>query len=192
MSEIAKINLRKDQLFATQPPTLLGRLLPAMLVASFAFAGLYNIARNIGASQFAFFSNITAYFVIDLLLVAAIQYLIYLLVLWVYKSILKTRAYFSLLSERDFKEMFGLSYFFRNIAVGLVALCQFWFPFLQVYMVSIELILSYLMITCTYLLLSKKMNIMFKHFYYRLFMLPWFVWQALTVLLSLIFGGAIL
>ena len=192
MSEIAKINLKKEQLFSSQPSTLLGRFLPLLLISSFAFAGLYNVARNMGTNELSYFSNTTIYFVVDLLLVACIQYLIYLLVLWVYKSILKTRPYFSLLSERDFKEMFGLSYVFRNIVLGLVSLCQFWFPFLHLYFVSVEIVLSYLVITGTYLLLSKKMNIMFKHFYYRLFMTPWFVWQAINVLFTLIFGGAIL
>ncbi|MBQ8468337.1 MAG: hypothetical protein IJ542_01110 [Clostridia bacterium] len=191
MSEIAKINLKKEQLMAQQPPTLVGRALPVLLILSFAFSSLYNVARSVSATELSYFSNVRLFFAVDLLLVAVVQYLVYLLVLWVYKSILKTRPYFALLSERDFKDAFGVSYVLRNVFIGLISLCQFWFPYLSTYMASISLIVSYLMITATYLLLSKKMNIMFKHFYYRLFMIPWFIWEAITILFTLIFGGLI-
>ena len=193
MSDVRKISLKKENLFAKQEPTIIGRLLPFLLGISFAFASLYNTARNLGTNMLAFFENSKGLvLIVDLALIGLIEFFVYVLILWVYKTILKTRPYFALVGERDFQETFGLCYVVRNMIVGAVGLLQFSFPFIAQYMTIFSMIMTYVAITCTYLFLSKKIDIMFRHLYYKLLFMPWFVWHAITAIFAIIFGGAIL
>lgn len=193
MSDIKKISLNKEHFFAKQPPTLFGKFLPYLLIASFAFFSFYSTARNISANLLAYFgSSKTLIVIVEVLFIGLIEYFVYLLILWVYKSILRTKPYFVLAGERDFQETFGLVYVVRNLIIGAVGLLQFYFPYLEVFMPIFSMIMSYIAITCTYLLLSKKIDIMFRHMYYKMLMLPWFVWHAITAIFAIIFGGAIL
>jgi hypothetical protein len=45
------------------------------------------------------------------------------------------------------------------------------------------------MICVLYALLYKKIEVMFRHLYYKLLFAPWFVFQAVRLILLLIFGG---
>ena len=193
MSDIKKIHLNKEQFLAKQAPTLLGRVLPFLLIVSFAFASFYTTTRNISTNMLGLFENSKNLIVfVELALIGLIEIFVYLLVMWVYKTILKTRPYFALVGERVFVETFGICYVVRNIVVGAVGLLQFRFPYLALYMPLFSMIMSFVAVNITYLLLSKKMEIMFRHFYYKLILLPWFVWHAITAVFAIIFGGAIL
>ena len=193
MSDIRKIHLSRENMIAGQAPTLLGRFLPVLLIVSFAFASFYNTARNISANMLGLFENSKELIiVVELLLIGLIEFFVYVLIMWVYKTILKTRPYFALIGERKFQETFGICYVARNIIVGAVGLLQFYFPYLALYMPIFSMVMTFVAINCTYLLLAKDMEIMFKHFYYKLIFLPWFVWHAITCVLAILFGGAIL
>lgn len=192
MSDIKKISITKEQLLTKQPPTMFGKVLPFLLIASFAFAGFYNVARNIGVNTQSIFGSGISFVLVDVLFVSVVQYFIFLLILWIYKFILKTQPYFALVGERDFGEIYGFCYLLRNLLLGVFGFLQFRFAYLGIFMPLVSLMLSYLTITATYFISARKMDIMFRHMYYRIMMLPWFVWQAITILISLIFGGAIL
>lgn len=191
MSQIKKINFKKSD-FMQQPPTLVSKLLPWLLILSFAFVGLYPGLTEVGA-DFNIFAeyNISVEIVIslNLLFIAAIQYLFYCVFLWIYKSILKSRPYFAFIGDRTFSDTFGLWYVAKNIVFGLILLLQFWAPYLANFFDIVNLVLSFLVVVFTYASLSNRVDVVFKPMIFKMMMWPWFVWQALGLVLSLLLGG---
>jgi len=193
MGDIKKIHLNREHFLAQQAPTLLGRILPILLIISFAFTSFYNTSRNLSASVLALFENSQSLVIfVEVAFIGLIEYFVYVLIMWLYKTILKTRPYFALVGERDFQETFGICYVVRNVIVGAVGLLQFYYPYLALYMSLFAMIMTFISINVTYVFLSRKMEIMFRHFYYKLLLLPWFVWHAITAVFAIIFGGTIL
>ena len=193
MNQIRTINLNKENVTNVSAPTIVSRLLPIFLVISFAFASSYNTIRNMSTNLFGLFSSSTGMVLfVQMAIVGLVDYLIFLLSMWVYKSILKTRPYFALVGERKFGDIFGLCYVCRNICVGLFGLSLFFAPYLAAYMPIVSMIFSFVAINVAYVFMCKHMDIMFRHFLYRILFLPWFVWHALTAIFAIIFGGTIL
>jgi len=190
MSDFKIINLNKASILAKSPPSKLGKWLPFLLIVSFMLANVYMAAQGTTADS-AIVANDYNYLVfsLDLLFFAIFDYLIMLLVLWVYRLILSFRPYFHLVKVQQFNETFKFWYVIRNIIFGLFTLLLFKFPFLERYFLVLELLLSFGVVLLTYFSLQKHIDIMFRHMYFKLLLFPWFIYQAIDIVLAIIFGG---
>ena len=190
MSELRRINLKRSAILAKSPPSKLGRWLPLLLIVSFMLTNIYFAAQGTLADGIIVTHSSAAIgFVFDLLLYAVFDYIILLLVLWVYRSILSFIPYFYLTKTQTFNETFKFWYVIKNVIYGLFTLLLFKFPFLERYFVVLDLLLSFGVVLLTYFSLQKYIDIMFRHMYFKLLLYPWFIYQAIDIVLAIIFGG---
>ena len=194
MSDIKTINFKRSD-FMAKEPTIVSKLLPILLVVSFCLVSLFSAITNV-SSQFNFFIEYgvdTTYAIIfNVIFTALIQYLVYAIFLWIYKSILTTRPYFAFIGERKFTDTFGLWYVAKNVIYGLILFTQFWAPYLANLYSILNLVLSYLVVMMTYISLKNRVDIVFRPMILKDFYYPWFIWQGLGLLISILFGGILL
>ena len=190
MSDIKTININRKSIFAPSKPSLLGRFLPIMLIVSFVFANFYGATQVISSDFLAIYSaGYNWFFVIYLIFMSVLDYLILLMVLWLYRTILSYRPYFFLVKTQTFNEHFKFWYFVRNVLYGAISCILFVCPYLQMYFPIISLILMFLVVLLTYVSLNKHVDIMFKHMYFKLLMYPLFIFEAASIILTIILGG---
>lgn len=190
MNDVKTININRKNIFAPSKPTLLGRFLPLMLIVSFIFANFYTATQSMVPEIVATYS--TAYnwfFAIYLIFLGVFDYLILLLVLWLYRTILAYKPYFYLVKTQTFNEHFKFWYFVKNVVYGAISCVLFACPYLQMYFPIINLVLTFCVILLTYASLNKHIDIMFKHMYFKLLMYPWFIFEAINIVLTIILGG---
>ncbi len=190
MSDIRKIQLNSSKVFAEQKPSLLGKFLPFMLIVSFVFANFYYVAQDMTLDFLSLSSQLfTLTFFLELIFMAVLDYLVLLFMLWLYRLVMSYRPYYYLVKTQTFNETIKFWYFVRNVVYGFFTCLLFFFPYLEMYLYIIELILSFLVILLTYFSVKKYVDIMFRHMYFKLLMYPWFIWQAVGIILTIILGG---
>ncbi len=190
MSDIRTINLDPKKMFMPSKPSLLGRFLPIMLIVSFIFANFYTATQSVALEFLASYGSMySLFFIIYLVFLALFDYLIFTLVLWLYRSVMAFRPYFYLVKTQTFNEHFKFWYFVRNVLYGALSCILFACPYLHMYFPIISLLLTFLVIVLTYVSLNKHIDIMFKHMYFKLLMYPWFIFEAVTIIINIITGG---
>lgn len=189
MNNIKTITIQNQKLGA-QNKTIISKVLPLLLIVSFMFANIFYVAQgsvieltNLNSSQYE------AYFFFELIVFALIDYVVMLLVLWIYRSVLSFRPYFYLVDKDTFNEKFKIAYLIKNVIYGAACFALFFVPHLQDLFLVLDLILSFMVVVLTYVMLKNKIDIMFRHFYFKLLMYPWFIFQAISILITIVLGG---
>jgi hypothetical protein len=191
MKTIKTITIDKSKVFASVRPTILDRLLPYMLILAFMWKDFYYIVSSC-STRLGFIAgsqSLGTVLVFGLLLCAIIEYAVMYLILWLYTKILSTRPYFYLVREAEFKRAYKLSYLGMLIIYGIINNMLFIAPYLKLYISWFALVLSFAMILCTFLLLRKKIDEMLRHLFFKMMVYPWFIYQIIILLLSLMLGG---
>lgn len=191
MGDIKNINIKLN-FFSKRQATIFGQLLPTLIVISFLPQAFYAIASN----SLLAINNLSgrasfAILVFECIAIACLQYLFFRLILWVYKSVLKTKPYFYLINEQEFSEKLSCWYLLKNIIISGFYVLLIYYPYIYFVLSAINIVLSYLVITLTYLSVSKKIDITFRPMFYRLMQTPWFVYQIFIIVLQIILGGLI-
>ena len=188
--DMKTIRISRNNLIYKGQPSVLGRFLPLMLIVSFAFANFYSATQAMIPELYAVSSAAHSwFFVLYLIFMAVIDYVILLGVLWVYRTILGHRPYFYLVKTQTFNEHFKFWYFVKNVLYGLVSCILFVCPYLHIYLPVINLILTFGVILFSYISLSKQIDIMFKHMYFKLLMYPWFIFEIINIVITIFTGG---
>ncbi len=165
------------------------KLLPYLLIVSYAWLYFFTEVRDISANLFGYDSAYLISLILGLLFLGACEYLILLVVLWIYRTIMAYRPYFYLVSVRTFNSHIKFWIIIKNLILGLLSMLLFYFPYLEAYSEIVEFIFGFLVIVCTYFSLQKYIDEMFRHMYFKLMVYPWFVYQIISILLSIVFGG---
>lgn len=165
------------------------KLVPFLLIASYAWLYFFCEIRDIG---FSFFESQLEYvlsLIFGLILIAVCEYGLLLIVLWIYRSVMSFRPYFYLVSVRTFNSHIKFWVLMQNLVLGAFNMMLFYLPYLEIYVTILEFVLSFLVVVCTYFSLQKYIDQMFRHMYFKLMVYPWFVYQIISILLSILFGG---
>ena len=190
MNDIRTINISRKNMLTKQTPSLFGRFLPFILILSFMIANFYNAMNVLPAEIPAIYmQNSVTFYILYLAMISTIDYFILKVVLWLYRTILSFRPYFYLVNTQTFNEHFKFWYAIKNIIYGLISCILFAAPYLHVYLPIVGLILQFLVILLTYVTLKKHVDIMFRHMYFKLLMYPLFIFEALSIILTIITGG---
>ena len=190
MNDIKTININRKNLFASDKPTLLGRFLPIMLIVSFVFANFYIATQTMTPEILSIYSSsYTLFFILYITFLAVLDYAILLLVLWLYRTVMSYRPYFYLVKVQTFNEHFKFWYFVKNVLYGAICCILFVCPYLHMYFPIINLLLTFMVIVLTYTSLQKHIDIMFRHMYFKLLMYPFFIFEAINIILTIITGG---
>ena len=191
MGDIKNIKIKLN-FFSKRQATIFGQLLPTLIVMSFLPQAFYAIASN-SLLSLNDLSGRASFLVLSLecIAIACLQYLLFRLILWVYKSVLKTKPYFYLINEQEFSEKLSSWYLLKNIIISGFYVLLIYYPYIYFVLSVISILLSYLVVTFTYLTISRKIDITFRPMFYRLMMTPWFIYQIFIVVLQLILGGLI-
>lgn len=166
----------------------IAKFLPYLLFLGFIWQNVYAVLSGYDANSIAQ-GNAVAYILLDLVFYAAIDYLAFLVILWVYRTILETKVYFFLTSKRTFNTKFKFWIFIETLIMGAIYFIQFWCPQIAIYLPIIKMILSFLVIVCTFYSLQENIGVLFKHMYFKSLMWPWFVYQILVIAVNLLVGG---
>ena len=185
MGEIKKIKLNGILLDNYKTNSKLSILIPLILFISFMFANFYYAVQ---AVEIGVKHNVGQLF-LSMAIFSVFDYLMLVLLLWVYRSILSIRPYFYLVGKTLFNEKFKLCYIVKNMVLGAIMFLCFKMPYLEVFLPVISIILSYLVVIFTYKTLEPKIDIMFRHMFFKLLLFPWFIYQIGELLLNLLLGG---
>lgn len=192
MSETKKIKLNKKNIFTKNSPSLLGKFLPYMLFAAFMLLHIYPAVEAMGFLATSVAPNLYPKFIILwLLLNSAISYLVMKFILWIFRLILQRKPYFYLINETTFNETFKFWYFIRTLIFAVFVNLQMFFPYIEIFSPIIGILLSYLLVLGVYLTVSKKIDLIFKHLYFRMLMYPLFIYQAIGLIIGLLTGGVL-
>lgn len=165
------------------------KLLPYLLIVSYAWLYFFSEIRDINATMFESQTAYISTLALSLIFLGVCEYGLLLVVLWIYRSIMSLRPYFYLVSVRQFNSHIKFWIIIKNLVIGALNLILFALPYLEIYMQIIELIMGFLVIVCTYFSLQKNIDAMFRHMYFKLMIYPWFVYQIISILLAILFGG---
>lgn len=169
--------------------TAFEKWLPFLLILSYAFASFYSVVQDVSADVFVI-NEFSMYFVaFEIIFLAIVCYCLLLLILWLYRKILSVRPYFFIISVQKFDTHIKFWCMMRNILMGLFGCVLFTHPYLAAFESIIGLVLSFLVIVATYFSLQKHIDPMFRHMYFKLLLYPWFVFEALSIILLLLMGG---
>lgn len=183
----AKFN-RSARFTTSSPIWAVAKFLPWLLFLSFMWLNVYGVFTAYNANMLVY-GNAVVSIILDIVVYAIIDYLLFLLLLWMYKSILQTKVYFFLTSTRTFMVKIKFWFMIRNLVLGGLYFLLFCFPYLSMYFPILELILSFVALICTFLSLEKDIGVLFKHMYFKSLMYPWFLYQILVTALMLLLGG---
>ncbi len=190
MDNIKTVTFNKSSLQDNK--TLFGKILPYLLIISFlpiALKSALSVSSSLLADIYGEMSS--KVLIIEIIVIAIIQFFILKLMLWFYKKLMAMRPFYFLVGDSLFTEKFYLSYLIRNVALFGFVMLSFYFPVVNGYYAIFQTIVSFAAISLTYVLLSKHIDITFRQLFYKNMMWPWFAWQILSLVLALILGGII-
>lgn len=165
------------------------KLLPYLLIASYAWLYFFSEVRDINATMFESQTAYIATLALSLIFLGVCEYGLLLVVLWIYRSVMSIRPYFYLVSVRQFNSHIKFWIIIKNLVLGALNMLLFSLPYLEIYIQLVELIINFGVIVCTYFSLQKYIDNMFRHMYFKLMVYPWFVYQIISILLVVLFGG---
>ncbi len=181
MDDIKVISISPTRLTSKRQPTFLERLLPIFIILALMLSNLYSCTSIDSFYEYVAVATPQYFF---MFVVAILQYLIFLLVLWVYRKILTIRPYYYLVDEQTFISTIKFFFLIKTLIYAGFTFLQFFVPYISALLPIISLILGFLMIVGSYFALKKHIDIMFRHLYFKLMLYPWFVWQAICIILS--------
>lgn len=188
MNNVKTINITQNMLKLGKKSTF-EKLLPFLLIASYMWLFYYyeirDLSVNLFNSQVAYFMSLF----LGLLFIGVCEYALILIVLWIYKSILSIKPYFYLVNIRTFDCHIKFWIVISNLINGAFCLLLFTYPYLEVFGEVLNIIMGFLTIICAYFSLQKYIEPMFRHMYFKLMVYPWFVYQLISIILSMLFGG---
>lgn len=167
-------------------PTLFEGILPWLIILALVGSNLYNAVQITGVVTQVLSTNITSdVILLSAVFFAVVQYLIFVLLMLIYRKMLERVPYFFLVPYQTFLNTFRFWYFVKCAILTLAGLLVMAVPYLGVFSAVVKLVLSFMVVVLSFLSMRKYIDIMFRHLYFRMLVWPWVILQ----LFILIFFG---
>lgn len=167
-------------------PSIFGMLLPYLIILALVACNIHNAVQTSALVMQFFGTSISSdVILLSAIFFAVVQYLIFVLLMLIYRKVLERVPYFFLVPYQTFLNTFRFWYLVECVVMACVWLLVMVAPYLQVFIEILKLILSYLVVVLSFLSMRKYIDIMFRHMYFRMLIWPWF---AMQILLLIFFG----
>ena len=133
-------------------------ILPVLLFISFVWLNFYDTTAelNILSVNFAGMDNLALNIGLSVFVSGLIDYVIFEFLFFIYRFCLGFSIYSFMIPKFVIMDKFRLWYVVRNILLGLIFNVRFFFPFIGTYLCAIELVCNFVLIICLYYSLQKE------------------------------------
>lgn len=181
------INLQRNIMLKKK--STFSKAIPVLLFLSFIWLNFYSTMTNVNTINFnvGHFGNLPVYLLIDVLMVAVIDYLVFELLFFVYRFILGFSIYSFMIPKPVLKDKFRFWYFVRNLVLGFVYNVRFFFPVFTTYLCVFELIMNFIFIICFYFDLSVEyVEPLVGQFVFKTLAVPVVLYEVYSVIVLLV------
>lgn len=134
------------------------KAIPFLLFLSFIWLNFYSTMTNVNTISLnvGHFGNLPVYLLINVLLVAVFDYLLFEIIFFLYRFVLGFSIYSFMIPKVVLKDKFRFWFFVRNLVLGLIYNVRFFFPLFDTYLCIFQLIMNFVFIICFYFDLSVE------------------------------------
>lgn len=188
-TQIKTINISPEIWAKRAAPNLWQRLLPWLIIIALSFGKLFEATQSAGVLIYIVGAGeVMTDIVFGAIFYGLVEYGIFLLVMWLYRKVLSIKPYYFLVPRQAFDTHFKSWFLLSSVVLGIFELLYFVAPYMQVFGPIMSIICSYCVVLGAYYSLNRYIDIMFRHMYFKLLLTPWFIWQGLALLFSLVWG----
>ena len=163
----------------------LKKLLPVLLFLSFVWLNLYTeLAQAVAISvNYSTGSYSLTYVILELLFLSAISYLVFELVFFVYKFLIRFSIYTFMIPRQVLQNRFRLWMIVRNVLLGIIFNLRFFYPYIAIYLSIFDVLFTMLFAVCVYFNLAKKyVDPLVGHFLFRALSVWIAIYEGIEVL----------
>ena len=164
--------------------SLFSRLLPFLVCLSFMWLNFYQYIIN-GNSLGIAIDGVSplAILVSSVVLNGIISYVIFEILLFIYKFFVGFSVYAFLIPVRVFNDKFRMWFLFRNLIAGVIYNLRIFVPYISAYLCIIDLIFNMIFILVLFADIAKKhVEPLVRQFVFRIMVTPIFIYEFIVVI----------
>ena len=163
--------------------------LPALLFLSFVWLYLYSTLSDLNDVFYSneTYSSLPLYLVISVLLVVLVEYLIFELFFFVYRLFIGFSIYSFMIPKNVLMDKFRTWYIIRNVILGLVFNFRFFFPYIDTYLIILELIMNFVFVLLLFNDLKKDyVEPLVGQYVFRTLLMPILLYEVYIVITQMV------
>lgn len=165
------------------------KILPFLVFLSFVWLNFYTTTADLNVLNinFTIFDTIESYVFFSVLFAGLLDYVLFEFIFFIYKFILGFSIYSFLIPRQVLNNRFRLWFMIRNIVLGVVYNLRFFFPYITVYLVVVEVILNMSILICLYYDIKKDyIEPLVGQFVFKTLSIPFILYEVYIVITMMV------